>query len=238
MSTAAHTVTMTSANPVAPVETRVAPAKVFAAVLRAGGPQGRLTAVVEGLAHEQVLPVARWAGPVSRGDHFLLGRCRGAVVDLGCGPGRLTEELSRRGHEVLGVDTSEAAVSSTQRRGVAALHRDVLDPLPREGLWDTALLADGNIGIGGDPVALLRRVRRLLRRDGRVVLDLAPEGTGLRVHRVHLRSGGLASTSFPWAELGPDALDLACARAGLVPTALARRGSRWVAVLAWGGVAA
>ena len=54
--------------------------------------------------------------------------------------------------------------------------RDVFGPLPGEGRWDTALLADGNIGIGGDPVALLARVRELLAPEGRVVVDLAAPG--------------------------------------------------------------
>ena len=33
---------------------------------------------------------------------------------------------------------------------------------PGEGRWDTVLFIDGNVGIGGDPIALLRRVRQLL----------------------------------------------------------------------------
>ena len=52
-----------------------------------------------------------------------------------------------------------------------------------------------------------------------------------RVHRVHLHSAGLSSTPFPWAELGPDALEHACAHADLLLSDVARRGSRWVAVL-------
>jgi SAM-dependent methyltransferase len=213
---------------VGPVDLRVAPAHVFSAALGGSG----LTAVVEGLGHEHKLPVARWAGHASRGDRFLLDRCRGATVDVGCGPGRLAEELAARGHDVLGVDASEVAVAKARRRGVTAMHRDVFEPLPGEGRWDTALLADGNIGIGGDPVALLRRVGRLVHAGGRVVLDLAPAGTGLRVHRIHLRAGGLWSTSFPWAVLGPEALDHTCAHAGLVATEVSRRRGRWVAVLA------
>lgn len=210
-----------------PVHLRVDPAQVFAAALGGAG----LTAVVEGLGHERELPVARWAGTATRGDRFLVDRCRGATVDLGCGPGRLAEELSARGHAVLGVDASEAAVTTARGRGVVVVQQDVFAPLPREGRWDTALLADGNIGIGGDPVRLLRRARRLVHAGGRVVVDLAAPGTGLRVHRLHLRSAGLSSTSFAWAELGQDALDHTCARAGLVATEVARRGRRWVAVL-------
>ena len=50
------------------------------------------------------------------------------------------------------------AVAQTPDRGVAAIRRNVFDALPGEGRWRTALLADGNIGIGGDPAALLRRL--------------------------------------------------------------------------------
>ncbi len=50
-------------------------------------------------------------------------------------------------------------------------------PLPGEGRWGTALLADGNIGIGGDPVALLRRLREVLDPRGRIVVELAAPGT-------------------------------------------------------------
>lgn len=211
----------------------VTPTQVLSAALRGAG----LTAVVEGNAHERALPVARWTGRASRSDRFLLDRCRGATLDLGCGPGRLTAELATRGHEVLGVDVSAVAVATTRRRGVPALHQDVFAPVPHEGRWDCALLADGNIGIGGDPVALLARVRRLVHTSGRVVVELAAPGTGLRVHRVRLRCAELTSTTFSWAELGPDALDAACAPAGLVAVEVARRGPRWVAVLVPEGAA-
>ena len=51
----------------------------------------------------------------------------------------------------------------TQDRGAAALCRDVFDPLPARDAGPRALLADGNVGIGGDPVALLRRIRAAAR---------------------------------------------------------------------------
>ena len=206
---------------------RTTPAAVFAVAL--GG--ATLTAVVDGSTRSHRLPVSRWAGRVTRGDRFVLERCRGATVDLGCGPGRLAAELAARGHEVLGVDLAPAAVARARHRGIRALQRDVFGALPHEGRWDTALLADGNIGIGGDPVALLRRARRLVHAGGRVVVDLAAPGTGLRVHRLHLRAGGLSSTPFAWAELGSDAVEHAGASAGLAVSEVARSGARWVAVL-------
>jgi SAM-dependent methyltransferase len=208
----------------------VSPGRVFAAALAVGG----LTAVVEGRPRHHALPVYRWAGSASASDRFVLDHCRGATVDLGCGPGRMLVELAARGHDVLGVDVSGSASAEARRRGVPALTRDLFGVLPREGEWETALLADGNIGIGGDPVALLRRVGRLVGRSGRVVVDLARPGTGLRVHRLHLRAAGLASTEFPWAELGPDALTPAATAAGLSVGEVVHRRGRWVGVLARG----
>ena len=38
-------------------------------------------------------------------------------------------------------------------RGATVLQRDIFGPLPGEGRWGTALLFDGNVGIGGDPAA-------------------------------------------------------------------------------------
>ena len=205
----------------------VSPATVFATALAIGS----LTAVVEGRGVHHELPVRRWVGQASRSDRLVLDRCHGSTVDLGCGPGRLAAELHSRGQAVLGVDVSSSALRSARHRGVPVHCGSLFDPVPGEGAWDTVLLADGNIGIGGDPVALLRRAREVAHGTGRVVVDLAGPGTGLRVHQLHLRAGGLASTSFAWAELGPDALTDTAALAGLSVIEVARRRGRWVGVL-------
>lgn len=47
--------------------------------------------------------------------------------------------------------------------------------MPGEGRRQTALLADGNLGTGGDPSGLLTRLRGLLRAGGRLVIE--PEAT-------------------------------------------------------------
>jgi hypothetical protein len=95
------------------------------------------------------------------------------------------------------------------------LQRSVFDPLPGEGRWMTVLLMDGNIGIGGDPVRLLRRCQELVAASGAVVVETHRPGAGLRAHRARLERDGAAGPWFSWAEVGADAIDGLAAAAGL-----------------------
>lgn len=117
------------------------------------------------------LEVERWCARADAVDLQLLAYCEGSVLDVGCGPGRLVAELAARGRPALGIDVSEAAVARTVRLGGQALHRSVFEPLPGEGRWGTALLVDGNIGIGGDPAALLHRTAQLLAPGGLLIAE-------------------------------------------------------------------
>ncbi|WP_069173860.1 class I SAM-dependent methyltransferase [Streptomyces griseus] len=152
------------------------------------------------------LDVERWCAGADAADLSALRRCEGPVIDIGCGPGRLVAALAARGHRALGIDVSQAAVEHTQRSGGSALRRSVFEPLPGEGRWGTALLIDGNIGIGGDPRALLRRTAALLAPGGLLVVETAPQDVDERV-RVQLDDGrGPAPGHFPWARVGAPAL--------------------------------
>lgn len=157
----------------------------------------------------------RWCGTADATDRDLLARAPGTVLDLGCGPGRLVVELARQGRRAAGVDTSRVAVRIARAAGATALCRSIFDPLPGEGSWDTVLLADGNIGIGGDPAALLARCRDLIAVSGRMLVELDPPGTGLRSNRVRLEHGGQQGSWFDWAHVGVDAVDAPAAAAGL-----------------------
>lgn len=123
-----------------------------------------------------VFDAAAWCRDGLPGDDALLRRCAGPTLDVGCGPGRLAGALAGAGVAALGIDISATAVELTRRRGAPALRRSVFDPLPGTGRWRHLLLADGNIGIGGDPVRLLRRCRELIAADGEIHAELAPPG--------------------------------------------------------------
>ncbi|MFF5992297.1 methyltransferase domain-containing protein [Prauserella flavalba] len=178
-----------------------------------------------------VLAVERWRRPPETGDDLLLSRCTGPTLDVGCGPGRLAAALSGRGVATLGIDSSPVAVRLALRRGAIALRRDVFARVPGEGRWRHVLLADGNIGIGGDPVRLLRRVARLLGPCGSAVVEVDPPGHGLRRERVRVGGPAEAGGWFGWAWLGMDAVGAAAAEAGLRLRWSGKHERRWFAEL-------
>ncbi|WP_019062714.1 class I SAM-dependent methyltransferase [Streptomyces prunicolor] len=172
------------------------------------------------------LEVERWCAEADAADREVLRRCEGAVLDVGCGPGRLVTALAAQGRRALGIDISEAAVAHTVRLGGQALFRSVFEPLPGEGRWDTALLIDGNVGIGGNPHALLRRMSQLLAPDGLLIAETVPVDVDERV-QVHVADGrGASGTDFPWARLGTPALLRHARRAGWRPNGQWAAGGR------------
>ena len=161
------------------------------------------------------LPVQDWTRAVDPGDCHLLDLCVGATLDIGCGPGRLTAELAARGHITLGIDIVHESIGQTRQRGGAALQRDIFGRIPGEGRWRTALLADGNIGIGGDPVKLLDRVRRILAPGGFVVIEVAPADTRTTSLKAQLECTCGYSVPFEWAVVCIEDLPRIAALAGL-----------------------
>ena len=57
-----------------------------------------------------------------------------------------------------------------------AINGSLWSQVPRAGTWRTILLLDGNIGIGGAPILLLRRAGELLAAGGAIVVEVDPPG--------------------------------------------------------------
>jgi SAM-dependent methyltransferase len=161
------------------------------------------------------LQIHRWCGRPDAADEELLQRSHGPVLDVGCGPGRLTVALTERGVPALGVDISRAAIDLVRQAGAPALHSSVFDPLPGLGRWATVLLADGNIGIGGLPARLLHRCAQLLAPGGRILIEAEPGNVDEQVTARLEHPDGRRGPVFPWARLGTAAVLRAAADADL-----------------------
>ncbi|HUR73554.1 MAG TPA: class I SAM-dependent methyltransferase [Sporichthya sp.] len=159
---------------------------------------------------------ARWLDGPDAADESLLARCTGPTIDVGCGPGRLVRALTARGIPALGVDVSGAAVALARSSGAMVLRRSVFERLPGAGRWQAVLLADGNIGIGGNTTRLLVRLRELLAPRGQVLVEVEPgHGVGHFTATVTGPSGETLAT-FPWARIGAGPLTELAAPLGYV----------------------
>ena len=177
------------------------------------------------------LPVDVWTSEEWPGDAGLLARCRGPVLDVGCGPGRLAAALLSRGIPALGVDIAPSAVALARSRGATALIRSVYDRMPGAGRWATMLLADGNVGIGGDAIRLLCRVRSLLAPTGQALVEVGGPGSASGPLRLRLQDDAGTSGEFPWAHLAIDAMWSVVTAAGLEPADMWEESGRWFAAV-------
>ncbi|BBX64617.1 methyltransferase type 12 [Mycobacterium saskatchewanense] len=191
----------------------------------------------------KTLPAHRWLGvPRPDGsaadasdevfDEAVTQMCDGPTIELGCGPGRLVARLIARGVPALGIDRSATAIRLAGRGGAPALLGDVFEPLPWTGSWQTVLLVDGNVGLGGDPRRILGRAVELLARGGRCVAEFDAEAIGIRERWVRLETSRDVGPWFRWASVGVDSAGVLAAQVGLTLTEVRLIGSRVIASLA------
>ncbi|MBT5904463.1 MAG: class I SAM-dependent methyltransferase [Acidimicrobiaceae bacterium] len=168
------------------------------------------------------------------------------LLDVGCGPGRHSHELARRGIEVVGIDVSETFVDLARRdapEGATFIHGDARTMVFDSEFNAAISLCQGAFGLAGGPGAdsavldpdgaILDRIVAAVRPGGGVVLsafsayfqvrflaetDDFDADTGINREHTVLRNGDGAETP---AELWttcftPRELRLLADRAGLV----------------------
>jgi ubiquinone/menaquinone biosynthesis C-methylase UbiE len=122
----------------------------------------------DAVARSQALAAAQLAGCPDGGD----------LLDVPCGFGRHSVPLAAAGHRVVGVDRSQTLLAEARRRAdggrwpklVAADYRE----LPfADASFDAALNLSTSLGYLGDEedTRVLGEIRRVLRPDGRLVLE-------------------------------------------------------------------
>ena len=121
------------------------------------------------------------------------------ILDLGCGDGVLTKQLSDLGAEVVGVDSSENLVEAAKKLGIDAR---VVDghSLPFEAEFD-AVFSNAALHWMRRPAEVVAGVRRALRPGGRFVAEMGGHGNVAAITtalRAALRLHGEAEPAFAW----------------------------------------
>ena len=185
----------------------------------------------EGVVRSLDAALDRWLGPCDAADRTVLDRCTGATLDVGCGPGRLVAERRSPGVLSVGIDVNDVAVQITRDRGGAAVRADVFGPVLEQIHWDTLVLLDGNLGIGGDPARLFGRCAELLAPGGELVVETEAPGCGRGRGRRRLENTSEVGQWFPWATLDADGVTAYAAPASLVLRETWSVENRWFAAL-------
>jgi SAM-dependent methyltransferase len=177
------------------------------------------------------LQIERWLGEPDPVDYELVARVLPPVLDVGCGPGRHVVALAAAGIPALGLDVAPSAVHLARARGACVLERSVFARVPGAGRWATALLLDGNAGIGGDPEALLGRLGTLVRPGGRILMEVEEPGVAGGRLQARIETTVHSSSWFPWARVGVDDLEELGAACGLAVGDVWQRRGRWFGML-------
>jgi len=122
----------------------------------------------------------------------------GRILDIGCGGGRISLYLQKRGFDVLGIDTSPLAVKVCKSRGLRnARVMSITEVNSGLGTFSTILMIGNNFGLFGSPTRARRLLRRFYKITSRNALIIAEsvdpyrtkEQFHLDYHKLNLRKG-------------------------------------------------
>jgi SAM-dependent methyltransferase len=127
-----------------------------------------------------------------------------ALLDVCCGPGRLSAPLSKKGLRVTGVDIAERYLKTARKNAPACrfLRRDMRD-LRFDGEFDAAInmwTSFGYFDKAADDLKAARSMRRALKPGGRLLIELV-NGARLRAILAWQRSHEVPPDA--WSEAAP-----------------------------------
>lgn len=117
---------------------------------------------------------------------------RGRVLDIGCGAGRHSIYLQKRGFDVIGIDVSPLALRVSRLRGLRrTAQASVTHVNSHLGVFDTILMLGNNFGLFGNrrrAQTLLRRWHRITRPGARIIAQSRdPYAAASPSHRAYHR---------------------------------------------------
>ena len=91
------------------------------------------------------------------------------VLDIGCGDGRVSEELVKLGHEVWGLDASEQAAHLAQEKGIKVIIGEI-EKFEPDQKFDLIIMTDILEHLF-DPLEMLVRAKSWLSPDGEIIIN-------------------------------------------------------------------
>lgn len=130
----------------------------------------------------------------------LLGDISGKrVLDLGCGDGRLTQELADKGADVVGIDASDSMIDAAKAKGLEAYVMDALD-MAYEAEFDS-IFTNATLHWIPDHPRLAKNVFRALRSGGEFVGEFGGHGNVAAINTAVRAT--LAKHGLPWSGKKP-----------------------------------
>lgn len=153
---------------------------------------------------------------------------KGKILDVGCGAGRHTLYLQKKGFDVTGIDFSPLAIKTCKARGCKKVKvMDVFKAKFKPNSFDTILLFGNNLGIGGSLTGvkkLLKKLKSLIKPHGHLLLtSMDVTKTTKEIHqnyhqrnqkagryigivKIRIEYKDLISDWFQWAHVEPEVL--------------------------------